>query len=161
MTPVRRTEPTNTVSTYGWVERVFHWAIALLIPTAIVLGVIAHGLAYDTDAALARKALLFSLHKSVGLTILAVALARIAWALSQPRPRPLHPDRRAETFLAGLVHWLLYGSLVLVPMLGWATHAATEGFAPIPWPFGQSLPFVPRDPALAETLATLHMVLSG
>ena len=152
-----RTAATNTTRTYGWVERGFHWAIAMLIPTAIALGVTAHEWPYDTDAALATKATLFSAHKTVGLAILFVAVARIAWALGQPRPRPLHPDRGLETFAAAAVHWLLYGSLVAVPVLGWATHATAEGFAPIWWPFGQSLPFLPKDPVLSDRLATLHM----
>ena len=43
----------------------------------------------------------------------------------------LHPDRKTETLLAEIVHWLLYGSLILVPLSGWIHHAATEGFAPI------------------------------
>jgi cytochrome b561/polyisoprenoid-binding protein YceI len=152
-----RARATNTASTYGWVERAFHWSIALLIPTVIALGVVAYRWPYDTDAALATKAALFSAHKTVGLAIFFVALGRIAWALSQPRPAPLHPARRLETFAASTVHWLLYGSLVLVPLLGWAHHATAEGFAPIWWPFGQSLPFLPKDPALSAQLATLHM----
>ncbi|GIT91800.1 cytochrome b561 [Jannaschia pagri] len=152
------TAATNTASTYGWVERAFHWSIALLIVTAIALGVVAYDWSYDTDAALATKATLFSAHKTVGIAIFFIALARIAWALSQPRPAPLHPDRKAETFAAAAVHWLLYGSLVLVPAFGWAHHATAEGFAPIWWPFGQSLPFLPKDPELSATLATLHMV---
>ncbi|UWQ17004.1 cytochrome b/b6 domain-containing protein [Jannaschia sp. M317] len=156
--PPRNTAATNTPTAYGWVERAFHWSIALLIPTAIALGVIAHDAPFDTDAALARKAWLFSAHKTVGVVIFFIALARIVWALSQPRPAPLHPDRRAETFAAALVHWLLYGSLVLVPALGWAHHATAEGFAPIWWPFGQGLPFLPKNAELSATLATLHMV---
>ncbi|MEM7710064.1 MAG: cytochrome b/b6 domain-containing protein [Pseudomonadota bacterium] len=151
----RRAAATNTTSTYGWIERAFHWAIALLIPTAIALGVIAYHLPFDTDEALARKAPLFSAHKTVGIAILFIALARIAWALSQPRPKPLHGG--LEGFAAAAVHWLLYGSLILVPLLGWAHHATAEGFAPIWWPFGQSLPFLPKDPELSGLLATLHM----
>ncbi|MEM8822192.1 MAG: cytochrome b/b6 domain-containing protein [Pseudomonadota bacterium] len=153
--PSRRSAATNTTSTYGWVERTFHWAIALLIPTVIALGVIAYQMPFDTDEALARKAMLFSAHKTVGLAIFFLALARIAWALSQPRPRPLHGG--LEGFAAATVHWLLYGSLVLVPALGWAHHATAEGFAPIWWPFGQNLPFLPKDPELSGLLATLHM----
>jgi cytochrome b561/polyisoprenoid-binding protein YceI len=161
--PARRAAATNTETTYGWVERAFHWSLALLIPTAIALGVVAYDWSYDTDAALATKATLFSLHKTVGLAILFIALARIAWALSQPRPKPLHGG--AERFAASVVHWLLYGSLVLVPLLGWAHHATSQGFAPIWWPFGQSLPFLPKDPKLSATLGMLHFtfqwVLTG
>ncbi len=151
----RRTAATNSVSTYGWVERAFHWSIALLIVTAAVLGKLAYDAEFDSDAALARKAFLFSFHKTVGVTIFFVSLARIGWAMSQPRPQPLHGG--AEAMLAAAVHWLLYGSLVLVPLLGWSGHAASTGFAPIWWPFGQELPFVPQDARLAEVLATLHV----
>ncbi|WP_179379457.1 cytochrome b/b6 domain-containing protein [Jannaschia marina] len=150
----RRTEATNTLSTYGWVERGFHWAIALLIATALVLGRLAYDAPFDTDAALARKAWLFSFHKTVGVAIFFVALARILWALSQPRPRPLHGG--AEAMLAALVHWLLYGSLVIVPLLGWAHHATAEGFAPIWWPFGQGLPGLGPDAVLSKVLGVLH-----
>ena len=152
-----RRAATNTVRTYGWVERAFHWTIALLIPTVFVLGRAAHLWAFDSDTALTVKATLFSAHKTLGLVTSFVALMRIAWALSQPRPRPLHPDRKVETALAATVHWLLYGSLVIVPLMGWAHHATATGFAPIWWPFGQSLPFLPKDPSLSARFATLHV----
>ena len=161
----RRTAATNTSRTYGWVERAFHWTIAALIVTVAALGKVAYEWPYDTDAALGTKAALFSAHKTVGIATFLVALARIAWALAQPRPEPLHPERRLETFAASTVHWLLYGSLVLVPLLGWAHHATATGFAPIWWPFGQTLPGLPQDAALSAALAELHkifvLVLAG
>jgi cytochrome b561/polyisoprenoid-binding protein YceI len=109
-----------------------------------------------TSAEVARKAYLTSLHKTLGLAIFAVALLRILWAFFQTKPAALHPERRLETFLADTVHWALYLSLVLVPLSGWLTHAAAEGFAPILWPFGQNLPFVPKSPELAETFGAMH-----
>ncbi|CTQ50926.1 cytochrome b/b6 domain-containing protein [Jannaschia donghaensis] len=150
----RRTQATNTTSTYGWVERAFHWSIAVLIVTAAVLGNLAYDAGFDTDAELARKAWLFSFHKTVGVTIFFIAVARILWAVTQPRPRPLHGG--AEAMLAAAVHWLLYGSLVIVPLLGWTHHATAEGFAPIWWPFGQGLPGLGKDAELSRTLGVLH-----
>jgi cytochrome b561/polyisoprenoid-binding protein YceI len=140
------------------VSKTFHWLTALGILVVIPLGIIANDLPYDTADQLADKAWLFSLHKTVGVTLFLVALARILWALSQPKPTPLHPDRKVETVLAETVHWLLYGSLVLVPLSGWVHHAATEGFAPIRWPFGQNLPLVPESLPVAEAAAGLHVV---
>ena len=148
----------NTARSYGSVTKTFHWITVLLILTAIPLGIIANKLAYDTSEALAFKAFLFSMHKTVGVTAFFVALARIAWAIGQPKPAGLHPERRAESFLAELVHWLLYGSLVLVPLTGWIHHASTSGFAPIWWPFGQGLPLVPKSESLAAATAGLHIV---
>ncbi len=146
----------NTAASYGTVTKTFHWLTALLIFVVIPLGVIAHNMPYDTPEALVLKGRLYSAHKTVGLAIFFTALARIAWAVSQTKPGRLGDDHRAFGFLAQLVHWTLYTSLVLVPLMGWMTHAATEGFAPIWWPFGQDLPLISKDAQLAERFANLH-----
>lgn len=148
----------NTATHYGGVTKTFHWLTALLILTLIPLGIYANGLPYDTSEQLAQKAWLFSLHKTLGVTVFFTALARILWALSQPKPGLLHPDRKLESLAAETVHWLLYGSLLLVPLSGWVHHAATDGFAPIWWPFGQNLFFVPKSEAIAGAAAGLHIV---
>ena len=149
---------TNTRDSYGSVTKTLHWLTALLIITLIPLGIIAHDMGFDTPEQLTRKAWLFSLHKTLGVTVFFVALARIAWALRQIKPGGLHPERKMESWAAETVHWLLYGSLILVPLTGWIHHAATTGFAPIWWPFGQSLPFVPKDEGVSELFSSLHMV---
>ena len=151
---------TNSPTAYGEVSKVFHWVTALLILTLIPLGMVAEELPYDTGEALALKAQVFSVHKTLGVLVFFVALARILWALTQPRPGLLHSDKKAEAFLATLVHWLLYLSIVLVPLSGWLHHAATDGFAPIWWPFGQSLPFVPKSETVAHVFGAWHGVLT-
>ncbi len=155
---------TNTHSSYGGVTKAFHWLTALLIFTALPLGWFANELAhaiYDpniptTEEDIARAARLFSLHKTVGVTVFFVALARILWAMTQSKPGLLNADNKPEAFAAETVHRLLYGSLMLVPLSGWVHHAATDGFAPILWPFGQNLPLVPKSTFLAEITAALH-----
>lgn len=157
----------NTHQSYGSVAKTFHWLTALLIFSAFPLGYFANELAHDIlrpdfsgdPQVIARATLLFSLHKTVGVAVFFTALLRILWALSQPKPGLLHPDRKAEALAAEAVHWLLYGSLVMVPLSGWIHHAATTGFAPIWWPFGQDLPFVPKSEAVAGVFGGLHWVL--
>lgn len=157
---------TNTRRSYGTVSKTFHWLTALLILAALPLGWIASDLAHAvtdpasgaTDAQVARAALLFSLHKTVGVAVFFVALARIVWAVTQTRPGLLNADNRVEATAAELAHWLLYGALVLAPLSGWVHHAATTGFAPILWPFGQSLPFVPESTAVAQASGAVHYV---
>jgi cytochrome b561/polyisoprenoid-binding protein YceI len=148
----------NTAASYGSVARTLHWLTALLILALIPTGIIANGLPADTSDDLLAKAQLFSVHKTLGVALFAVAVLRIVWAMSQPRPADLHPERRWEMLAARTVHWLLYGSLVLVPLTGWIAHAATTGFAPILWPLGQGLPFVPKSAAVYETAAALHII---
>lgn len=149
----------NTPTSFGLVTRSFHWLTALLILTAIPLGLIANGIETSPET-IARKAQLFSLHKTLGVAAFLLGLARILWALTQARPVPLHPQRRVELTLAELVHWMLYLSLVMVPLTGWVHHAAVEGFAPILWPFGQGLPFVPKSEALAVLSGGAHWVFT-
>ncbi|KJZ20340.1 cytochrome b/b6 domain-containing protein [Loktanella sp. S4079] len=147
---------TNTASTYGSVTKVFHWLTALLILTLIPLGLIAQELPFDSTL----KVPLFSAHKTLGIIVFAVALARILWTITQTAPGDLHPERRAETLVAHVVHWALYTALVFVPLTGWLHHAATSGFAPIWLPIGQSLPFIPQDEHLAEIFSGLHWIWS-
>lgn len=146
----------NTVETYGLFSRVLHWLMALLIFAAIGLGLYAEDLPTTSDAEVARLFTVYSLHKTIGVAVFFLALVRLAWTVAQPHPAPLHPERRAETFLAHAVHWLLWIALLSVPLTGWLHHAATTGFAPIRWPFGQDLPFVPKSDHLAEIFSRVH-----
>ncbi|WP_136442314.1 cytochrome b/b6 domain-containing protein [Pacificoceanicola onchidii] len=151
----------NTATSFGPFSKFLHWSVALGIIALIPLGGIANGAPFDTPDALAWKAQLFSIHKTLGVGVFFLALIRIVWALSQPKPVPLHPENRLETLLAEVVHWMLYGALVLVPLSGWIHHAATTGFAPIWWPFGQGLPFVPKDPGVAEVFGKMHVIFKN
>lgn len=146
----------NTDRHYGDVTKGFHWLTALLIVSAIALGLFGEYAPRQSEAEIARLATAYSIHKTIGIAAFAVALLRIIWALFNPRPGLLHPERRMETFLAQLVHWMLYGALLLVPLSGWLHHAATDGFAPILWPFGQSLPLVPKSPQIAHLFEVWH-----
>jgi len=151
---------TNSTTRYGTIAKAFHWITAALIAAIIPLGIIASRAPLGTEDEIARVFTLFSLHKTLGVTVFFVALARIIWALTQPKPGGLHPDRKVETFAAETVHWLLYGSLVLAPLTGWIHHAALDGFAEIWWPFGQNLPLVPKDETLAHLFGNLHWIFT-
>lgn len=146
----------NTQTSYGTMARGLHWLIALLVIGNVALGLYAEDAPRTSDSEAARLALLYSLHKTAGIAILILAVARVCWAFVQPKPRPLHPDRRVETFLAEAVHWSLYLAILIMPLSGWLGHAASEGFAPILWPFGQSLPFLPESPGLAALFFAVH-----
>ncbi len=146
----------NTQTRYGLLARALHWLTAALILAAIGLALYTETLPRETESGRAALKTVFSLHKTLGVAAFFVALIRILWALSQPHPAPLHPERRLETLAASAVHWGLYGAMLVMPLSGWIGHAASEGFAPILWPFGQSLPFVPTSPAVAELAEHVH-----
>ncbi len=147
----------NDARGYGWVARVFHWSIAFLIIAAIALGLYADNLRDTAQDQIQKIFEAFSLHKTVGIAVLFIGLARILWMLTQKKPRHLHPDRKLETFTAEVMHVGLYLGMIILPLSGWLVHsAAPGGFARILWPFGQRLPGVPENLALSEKLATFH-----
>ena len=78
----------NTARAYGWVARFFHWTVAVLILAAIALGLYAGGLPQGTQDQMQAIFATFSVHKTVGVAVLILALGRILWTLSQPRPHP-------------------------------------------------------------------------
>ncbi len=146
----------NTDRSYGALARALHWLTALLILLGIGLGLYADRLPEGSGADVARLARVYSLHKTIGIAAFFTALVRILWALTQPKPAPLHPERRAETLAAEVTHWALYGAMLVMPLSGWIHHASVAGFAPILWPFGQGLPLVPRSGAVAGAAQAVH-----
>ncbi|WP_353055667.1 cytochrome b/b6 domain-containing protein [Epibacterium ulvae] len=155
---------TNSFSRYGSVAKSFHWATVLLIFTTFPVGYFANELAHQINApdfdgnagVISRATLLFSLHKTLGVTAFFTGLLRILWAITQEKPGLLHPNNTGEALVAEAVHWLLYALMILVPLSGWVMHASEVGYAPIWWPFGQTLPFVPQSHTVAEVAAGVH-----
>jgi cytochrome b561/polyisoprenoid-binding protein YceI len=81
---------------------------------------------------------LFQLHKSVGVTILLLTLARLAWRLTH-RP-PAAVEGGFQGFLAKTVHTLLYAFMIAAPLTGWVVvstsriQVPTLLFGVVPWP---------------------------
>jgi cytochrome b561 len=151
----------NAPQDYDAVTRTIHWIAAFVIVSQIMLGLSMTAMRPVDEAAAAEIVRLYTIHKSVGLLSLVIAVARVAWALTGARrPGPLHPDRRIETLAATTVHWSLYGAMFVMPLSGWLLHAASPPYAAIPWPFGQGLPGIPEDPRLAAIFSTLHLLSS-
>lgn len=153
----------NSANEYGRISKLFHWLTALLILSNLVIGLIAADFAKSVaessnTTSIARATTMFSIHKTMGVIIFFVAIARIVWAIAQPKPGLLNGDRPLEAWAAETVHWLLYGSLVAVPLSGWVHHSAATGYAPIWWPLGQNLPMVPKSESVAHVVATLHFL---
>ena len=134
--------------------KALHWITALA-----VLGLLGVGL-WMTDLPLGLLKLeVYGWHKWIGLTVLVLTMVRLWWRWRHPPP-PLpgalpNWERRA----AHAAHWALFFLLLAMPISGWLMNSAAGvglywfGYVPIP-------DLVPRDPALFETLRTVHRVLS-
>lgn len=108
----------NTLTRYGAVAQLFHWVIVVLIVTQFVLANRAEGLSP------VAKIGVLATHKSVGITILALALLRLVWRLFNPVPPAPAGTPRWQERAAHVSHFLLYALLFITPILGWLMSSA-------------------------------------
>ncbi len=110
----------NSATRFGLISRLIHWTMAALIIGLLILGTtLAH-----VQPGLANL-WLYGLHKTMGLTALALVLIRLIWHRISPPPAPLGPPNAWETTAAKAVHRLTYALLVLIPLAGWVYASAT------------------------------------
>lgn len=151
----------NTKERYGVIAQLLHWATAILILILLPLGKYMHELPLSTSEEIAHKVWFYSLHKTLGMTVLCIALIRIFWALISKHPEPIHPERKLETFAAATVHWILYIAILLVPLAGYMHHLASTGFAPLWGPFPDAVSFIPKSDDLSRYAGMMHFILSA
>lgn len=143
-----RSEPTR----WSTVAKTFHWLMALLI-----LGNGAFAFWMDGLKPSLNKINMFALHKSIGLTVLALFVLRLAWKMFDRRP-PDEPAPRWQQFAAHAVHGFLYLLIVAIPLSGWAFNSA-HGF-PLQYFKQFNLPaLVEKNEDLSNTLGTVHVYL--
>src|SRR5579859_1021188 len=140
----------NTAERFGAVAQTLHWLILLLVIGQFVVGTTAA----DLPVGIERLKLL-TLHKSLGVTTFALVLARLAWRAYSPAP-PLPTGMPAwQKRAANASHVLLYGLLLVLPILGWISSSASN--LTVRWFFLVNLPNVTGpDPALATLTKHLH-----
>ncbi len=145
----------NTVTSYGWPAQLLHWIVVILVITQFVLA----NMAESTDSRM-QMFILLARHKSIGLTIFALALIRLLWRLLNEQPAlPLGMPSWQQQ-VARVTHWLLYALIFLMPITGLLGSAASN--FPVSW-FGLfTIPaLIGPSEALAESLHDLHGVLAG
>jgi cytochrome b561 len=122
----------------------------VLVVAMIVVGLIMVDLPLGV-----RKLELYALHKSVGIVILALTAARLAWRLSGTSPVLLGPSRPYERILARGVHGAFYIVLVAMPLTGWLMSSSSNFSINV---FGLfTLPdLVAPDKALADAFKAAH-----
>ena len=144
----------NTRARWGAVSQLLHWLIVALIAVQATLGLIGLELPLGMEklATLAR-------HKSIGITILALAVIRLLWRWMNPTPALPGNLRPYERFLARLTHAGLYVLLFALPLTGWIMSSA-RGF-PVSWFNLAQLPdLVPKSHTLYHVMIAVHASLT-
>ena len=143
---------------YTMVAIVLHWMIG-----AAVLALIGIGLTMmHAPIAKADKFRLFQLHKSIGITVLWLVVARVAWRFAHPPPA-LPADMPAlERRAAGAAHLGLYAFLIGLPLTGWALVSASPLNIPtilyglVRWPHLPVLSTLQHKAPVEEVFKDIH-----
>jgi cytochrome b561 len=144
----------NNTERYGAITQLFHWIIVALIITQFVLALRAEDLPLGV-----KKIALLAQHKSVGMTVLALATVRIVWRFASRVPEVPSSTPAWQQHAARGSHTFLYLLLFLMPLSGWMMSSARN--FPVSW-FGLfTFPdLVGADRALYERLHDVHELLA-
>jgi cytochrome b561 len=114
---------TSASERYNRTAQALHWLIAALVIANLLIGLF-HG-------AFEGVVRLIPVHKSIGLTVLALTVIRILWRLTWTHPPFPDSVTRAEAAAARGVQGTFYGLMLAMPLTGWVM--ASAGKYPLTW----------------------------
>ena len=143
----------DTTSGYGLPTRLVHWLMAAAIVGMYVLGLWMVGLDYYSPYYRSAP----DLHRSVGMLLLFLLLARFAWRILNDRPSDddLSPVERVA---ARVVHWGFYPLLFALMVSGYLM--STADGRPIEVFDWFSVPALIHDKGMEKTAGEIHELLA-
>ena len=137
---------------WGSVIKWLHWLMALGILGNGVLGLVMVDMSRGMD-----KLNTFAIHKSIGLTVLALLILRVCWRLYDRAPRD-EPMPRWQSLAAHATHGVLYLFMLALPLSGWIYNSANGN--PLQWFKQFNLPaLLDKNEDLAEIASETHEAL--
>jgi cytochrome b561 len=120
----------NTQNNYGWVAKLLHWLVAVVVFCLFGLGFWMVDLNYyDSWSKLAPH-----YHKSAGILLVIVMLFRVAWRCFNVRPAPSKALTQLEQKISRSVHMILYAALFLMFVTGYLIATAdSRGIEVFDW----------------------------
>jgi cytochrome b561 len=105
---------------YGWIAIGLHWLVAVAVLGLFGLGLYMVELGYYDPWYRTAP----NLHRSVGLTLFAVAVVRLLWWTASTSPSPPANHHRWERLGARLAHWSLLTTLFIAMISGYLISTA-------------------------------------
>lgn len=139
---------------YDHAARILHWAILALLIVQFALAWTMPDVERGT-----QPVGLIAWHLSFGATILFLMLVRLGWRLSHTPPPPPKHVSRLQQVVSRANHYLLYGVLIVLPLIGWANTSsrgwpvALFGIIPLPR-------LLPTGSAVGLALGDIHMTMA-
>jgi len=151
----------NTDQRFGSAAMALHWLIALNVIGLLAVGKFMTGEGLD----LSTKFQLYQLHKSFGVLVFVLMIARLCWRWTQIIPAYPETMRPWEKTGAHISHWGFYVLLIVMPLTGWALVSAatfkvpTLLFGTIPLPHLTFLENTADPKATEEWVQWIHTTL--
>jgi cytochrome b561 len=138
---------------YTLTAQALHWITATLMFIVLPVAWVMMNMPEEAP----RRSLLFTLHKSIGLTIVMIVAIRLVWRARHPAPALGARLNSWEKGAAIVSHWMLYVILIGMPVSGYLLD--TAGGYPISY-FGLfSVPVFSKSPAFASAATWVHVVV--
>jgi cytochrome b561 len=105
----------NTQESFGFVSKILHWLMAVLLVSLFAVGLYMTELDY-------YDSLYHTLpwwHKSIGLFVIGLLVFRFIWKAINPAPEALESHKKWEVFLAHIIQKLFYGLILLIGISGY------------------------------------------
>ena len=119
----------TTSQRYTTVAIILHWLIAAMLVSMVFVGWwmedLRHALLEGTGSLTLTQAV-YNWHKTAGLIILLLSLARLAWRLTHKAPPLPEGMKPWERFAAQFTHIAFYGVMIGAPIMGWITASASS-----------------------------------
>ncbi len=153
------------VDRYTRTAIILHWLIAALVISNIILAWIFHTIPAEIAQPYTNA------HKTIGITVLGLALLRLLWRIGH-RPPPFSPAiPRWQVVAARTGHAALYFMIIAMPLSGWIYDSAWEWAADVPIdvfglfempriPWVMNMPPSPAKEALDVVAGKIHVTLS-
>lgn len=113
----------------------------------------------DQDGERVRQIALIANHKSIGMTVLMLAVMRLVWRLNSTIPQLPKKMPGWQKSVSGITHWALYGALFALPLTGWLMSSASaysvSWFGLFTWP-----DLIEPDKALRTMFANWHEIIA-
>ena len=144
--------PSAPPTHFNITARILHWLMASMILTMIFVGL-------GMMTSLTWRPWLLDLHMPLGIAILLLVIIRFINRLSFPVPKMPTGMSNFQSKAAGILHWLLYGMMLALPLTGWAQLSA-GGFLVKLFPGVNLPPILPQSPFLFAWLHDAHKVMA-
>lgn len=158
MPSVPEATPQNRLLRYNNGAVALHWLTALIVVAQVIVGFTFAGMEKG-----AAQGDLFTIHKTLGATILVLALVRLGWRLANPPPPFPVELPKWERIASVWTHRAFYALLILLPLTGLMAvsgGAGADGKSTTPLLGGVPLPLIPgiSDEA-GEQIGGVHEIL--